>query len=217
MKNLATIALIIASTIATIANAGTITLNPKKEVVFNKGVCIVGEHRSISANCSFISTSILTTGIEWLDKELLLSSGLISDNQGKVLQSSNKSFAQLKKQLKQKYEKELNDFSLYIDEDRQIKEPKKWFTSMDECDECDGSNSSRFKIKFIKQESDNLIFVTYDDWCYSGGSYTCGELRREIHINLKTQKRTHLQGWVKRNSGVNDEWEELTIDELNGN
>ena len=215
MKNIYT-TLIIATTIATIADAGTITINPKKEVIFDKGVCIDGERANVSSGCSFISTSILTTGIEWLDKELLLSSGLIRDNQGKVLQSINKSFAQLKKQLKQEYEEELNDFSLYIDEDRQIKEPKKWCTSKDnKCDTYDTLGSRRFKIKFIKQEGDNLIFVTYDDWCYSGGSYICGELRREIHINLKTQKRTHLQGWVKRNSGVNDEWEELTIEELN--
>ena len=102
MKKLATIAFIIASTITTIANAETI--KPKKEVIFDMGVCIDVE---VMDNCMSQHIQILTTGIEWLDKELLLNSGLILDNKGKYLQSSNKSFDELKIQLKQQYEKNL--------------------------------------------------------------------------------------------------------------
>lgn len=216
MKKLATIAFIIASTITTIANAETI--KPKKEVIFDMGVCIDVE---VMDNCMSQHIQILTTGIEWLDKELLLNSGLILDNKGKYLQSSNKSFDELKFQLKQQYEKEFNNFSVYdSSNDKEVKQPKKFFTS----ETTEGEqHSGRFETKFIKQNGDTVIFVTYDT--NSGYNGFGGERRREIHFDLKEKKRTLLQGWSACWKGYDcyDEekgkfkWRDLTVDELNGN
>ena len=198
MKKLTLAALIFA---ATIANAETI--NPKSEVLFDKCVSI-----DVQAMYDHMSehVEILTTGIEWLDKELLLNSGLFKNNQGKtIIPSSNKSFAELKKQLKQQYEKEFNDFSVYID-DKEVKQPKKYGTS----GECDEGYSGHFETKFIKQNGDTVIFVTYDT--NTGHNGHGGETRREIHFDLKTKKRTHLQGWSKCWYGCN--WTELSKEEL---
>ena len=134
--------------VATIANAETI--NPKEEFISQ-------------------DTQILTTGIEWLDKELLLNSGLLIDNQGNRIKSSNKSFAELKTQLKQQYEKSLKDFNGEVDVD------------------------SSFRTEFIKQKGDTVIFVTYDTGCVLGGSGgSCWDSRREIHFDLNPVFLSHF-------------------------
>lgn len=180
---------------ATIANAETI--NPKEEVLFDKGVCV---DIKASYNCTSQRVQILNTGIEWLDKELLLNSGLLKDNQEQNIKSSNKSFAELKAQLKQEYEKALDDFSVTDDNGKEIKQPKKWF----EPAEIGDSFSEEFRTEFIKQKGDTVIFVTYDTGCAASGG-SCWDSRREIHFDLKTKKRTHLQGWQRAgNSGFED-------------
>ncbi|MBR6026998.1 MAG: hypothetical protein IK065_05305 [Neisseriaceae bacterium] len=209
MKKLATIAFIIASTITTIANAQTI--KPKKEVIFDMGVCIQAQTME---PCMSQHIQILTTGIEWLDKALLLNSGLILDNKGKYLQSSNKSFDELIIQLKQQYEEEFNNFSVVDNDGKEIKQPKKFLTS-DTASNENENHHGRFETKFIKQNGDTVIFVTYNT--NSGYNGSGVETRREIHFDLKTKKRTHLQGWSTCWKGCNGEWRDLTVDELNGN
>lgn len=198
MKKFTLAALIFA---VTIANAETI--NPKEEVIFDKGVCV---DIKASYNCTSQRTQILTTGIEWLDKELLLNSGLLRDNQGNRIKSSNKSFAELKTQLKQQYEKGLNAFSVIDDNGKEVEQPKKWF----EPAEIGDSFSEEFRTEFIKQKGDTVIFVTYDTGCAASGG-SCWDSRREIHFDLKTKKRTHLQGWHRAG---NNGFEDIPQDEL---